>query len=45
MHRIEQCTECRQCSDRCPYGLDTPNLLKRMLADYDQFSAAHRRDA
>lgn len=45
MHRIEQCTECRQCSDRCPYGLDTPNLLKRMLADYDQFYAAHRRDA
>jgi aryl-alcohol dehydrogenase-like predicted oxidoreductase len=42
MRRIEQCTECRQCSDRCPYGLDTPNLLKRMLADYEQFYAAHK---
>ncbi|MBN2581866.1 MAG: aldo/keto reductase, partial [Planctomycetes bacterium] len=41
MHRIEQCTECRQCSSRCPYGLDTPNLLKKMLADYDEFYAAH----
>lgn len=41
MRRINDCTECRQCAERCPYGLDTPNLLKRMLEDYEQFYAAH----
>jgi len=41
MHRIDDCTECRQCAERCPYGLDIPNLLKKMLEDYDQFVAAH----
>ena len=32
------------CKSRCPYGLDTPELLKIMLADYDQFYAAHHND-
>ncbi|NIA22150.1 MAG: aldo/keto reductase [Anaerolineaceae bacterium] len=41
MHRIDDCTECRQCTERCPYGLDIPTLLKKMLEDYDQFLAAH----
>ncbi|HOG01371.1 MAG: General stress protein 69 [Firmicutes bacterium ADurb.Bin248] len=35
MHRIDACTGCRACASRCPYGLDTPNLLKEMLSDYD----------
>ncbi|HWQ59410.1 MAG TPA: aldo/keto reductase [Clostridia bacterium] len=35
MHRIDDCTACRACASRCPYGLDTPNLLKEMLRDYD----------
>lgn len=34
MHRIADCLECGQCASRCPYGLDTPNLLKRNYADY-----------
>lgn len=34
MRRIEDCLECRECSERCPYDLDTPALLKKMLADY-----------
>jgi predicted aldo/keto reductase-like oxidoreductase len=34
MRRIEDCLECGECSERCPYGLDTPALLKKMLADY-----------
>lgn len=38
MLRIEDCLECRQCADRCPYGLDTPNLLKKMLVDYKNFA-------
>ncbi len=41
MHRIDDCTGCRACASRCPYGLDTPNLLKTMLADYDAMYAQH----
>lgn len=37
MHRINNCTECGHCRNNCPYGLDTSVLLKRMLADYDEF--------
>ena len=40
MRRIEDCIECRQCSERCPYNLDTPDLLKKMLADYLTFVEA-----
>ncbi|MFP4380260.1 MAG: aldo/keto reductase [Candidatus Sumerlaeia bacterium] len=41
MQRIEQCKECGQCIVRCPYDLDTPNILKRMLAGYEEFVQAH----
>lgn len=34
MGRIENCTECRRCVERCPYGLNPPALLKKMYADY-----------
>lgn len=37
MNRIHQCTECGACAKRCPYDLDTPNLLKYMLNDYEAF--------
>jgi aryl-alcohol dehydrogenase-like predicted oxidoreductase len=37
MARIENCTECHACVSRCPYGLDTPQLLKTALADYRTF--------
>lgn len=37
MSRIDDCLECRECADRCPYGLDTPVLLKKMLKDYTAF--------
>lgn len=37
MARIEGCINCGQCKARCPYGLDTPNLLKRNYADYQTF--------
>jgi len=37
MHRIEDCIGCGNCKAHCPYGLDTPELLKYMLKDYDQF--------
>ncbi len=34
MLNIENCTECGQCKSKCPYGLDTPALLKENLEDY-----------
>ena len=39
MKRIEDCTECYQCASKCPYGLDTPNLLKRNYEDYQNILA------
>lgn len=44
MHRIENCIHCNACKSRCPYGLDTPNLLQAMLKDYDEFYAEHKDD-
>ncbi len=34
MNKIDECLECGQCAAKCPYGLDTPKLLKDNLADY-----------
>lgn len=45
MLRIENCTECGLCKSRCPYGLDIPVLLKKMLADYEAFYAEHVKTA
>jgi uncharacterized protein len=37
MARIEDCTRCLACAARCPYHLDTPQLLEAALADYRTF--------
>jgi uncharacterized protein len=42
MERIEECTECGHCRANCPYGLDTPALLRRNLDEYREFRAAHQ---
>ncbi len=34
MNKIDDCINCRKCASKCPYGLDTPELLKRNLEDY-----------
>lgn len=44
MHQIENCVHCDACKSRCPYGLDTPALLIRQLADYKAFYAVHHND-
>ena len=44
MLKIQECVHCDACKSRCPYGLDTPELLKAMLADYQEFYAAHHSD-
>lgn len=42
MDRIDQCIECGHCRSHCPYGLDTPNLLKRELKRYNEFYQEHQ---
>ena len=42
MDRINDCIECHSCSSKCPYQLDTPNLLKYMLKDYNEFYESHK---
>ncbi len=37
MKKIENCLNCGQCKAKCPYGLDTPALLKRNYEDYKTF--------
>ena len=44
MHKIDDCTGCGSCRSKCPYGLDTPELLRYMLRDYDEFYAEHKDD-
>ena len=35
--KAKDCIECGQCKAKCPFGLDTPNLLKRNYEDYKTF--------
>lgn len=34
MLKIDSCLNCNKCAQKCPYGLDTPALLRRNLEDY-----------
>lgn len=39
MKKIEGCMQCGQCRKKCPYELDTPNLLKKNYEDYQKILA------
>lgn len=39
MMQIENCLHCNQCKSKCPYGLDTPSLLRKNLQDYKEVLA------
>ncbi len=39
MRKIEDCIDCRQCVSKCPYSLDTPNLLRKNYEDYKKIIA------
>lgn len=37
MKKIENCLHCGQCMSKCPYGLNTPDLLAKNYEDYKTF--------
>lgn len=39
MMKIKDCIHCNKCKSKCPYGLDTPNLLQKNLQDYEEVLA------
>ena len=39
MKKIETCLHCGQCSQKCPFGLDTPKLLEKNYKDYKEILA------
>lgn len=39
MMKIEDCIGCYSCASKCPYGLDTPKLLRKNLEDYKEVLA------
>ena len=43
MHQIENCLHCGQCMSKCPYGLNTPELLQANYEDYWKVLAASKK--
>jgi len=39
MAKIDNCINCGECVKRCPYGLDTPNLLRANYEDYKKIAS------
>ncbi|MCR4797465.1 MAG: aldo/keto reductase [Lachnospiraceae bacterium] len=39
MKRIDDCVDCGLCMSRCPYELNTPELLRKNLKDYNDILA------
>ena len=37
MAQTEKCLDCGKCKAKCPYGLDTPSLLRKNYKDYKTF--------
>ena len=44
MMKIEDCTDCQQCKEHCPYELDTPELLRKNLEFYKKFYHEHKNN-
>lgn len=42
MNRIDDCISCGHCTGHCPYGLNTPKLLRENLLDYREIQKARR---
>ncbi len=41
MESVENCGECQECVEKCPYELPIPDLLKESLAIFDDFKKRH----
>jgi predicted aldo/keto reductase-like oxidoreductase len=39
MKKVEECLACGECISKCPYSLDTPELLKKNYEDYKRILA------
>ena len=39
MKKIEGCLHCRKCTTKCPYELNTPELLRKNYEDYKKVLA------
>lgn len=37
MQKIENCIKCNKCMSKCPYGLNTPELLQKNYQDFKSF--------
>lgn len=44
MKKIEDCIDCGQCKSQCPYGLETPDLLKKNYEDYKKILAGQIKE-
>ncbi len=44
MKKIDGCLQCHACSERCPYHLDTPTLLRRNYEDFKVFWAQKNKN-
>ncbi|RJX28394.1 MAG: aldo/keto reductase [Desulfarculus sp.] len=41
MATVENCIECGQCAERCPYDLPIPQMMRELYQQYEQFLAQH----
>lgn len=41
MATVENCIQCGQCEERCPYELPIPQMLRELYQDYEEFLARH----
>jgi predicted aldo/keto reductase-like oxidoreductase len=44
MKSVENCGECQECVEKCPYDLPIPDLLKENLAIFTDFMKRHGQD-
>jgi len=42
---VEQCIECGECVERCPYALPVPEMLKENVEIFRKFLTEHDLDA
>ncbi|MFH1350761.1 MAG: aldo/keto reductase [Pseudomonadota bacterium] len=43
MEMAENCAQCRECEEKCPYGLPIPDLINETLDYYREFCEKHGR--